>query len=165
MVACVALLQKPHTKSKSRDCVTVLGCRLRAWHAGDIEGLLREGRTTRQVLHANRPTALILNRTMEKVPQGFFSRLVLAGKVHAAIRYLSENERTVFLSLDDLCGAQTVREVLVENHPASGPVEREALQSPNEFTTQPVQPRFLRSNYWRCHQNVRTRNSRISRTA
>ena len=42
MVACVVLLQKPHGKSKSRDHVSVLERRLKAWHAGDIEGLLQK---------------------------------------------------------------------------------------------------------------------------
>ena len=41
MVACVNL-QKPHGKSKSRDHVSVLERRLKAWHAGDIEGLLQK---------------------------------------------------------------------------------------------------------------------------
>ena len=45
MVACVLLLKKPHSKSKSKDHVRTLERRLRAWHGGEIERLMKEGRT------------------------------------------------------------------------------------------------------------------------
>ena len=54
MVACVVLLRKLHGKSKSRDHVSVLERRLKAWHAGDTEGLLQEGRTFQRSLLVNR---------------------------------------------------------------------------------------------------------------
>ena len=114
MVACV-VLQKPHGKSKSRDHVSVLERRLKAWHAGDIEGLLQEGRTIQRSLLVNR-SAECAQKREEKLARTF-SRLVFTGKIRAAIRYLSENERNGLLSLDNLCGDQTVRDVLCDKHP------------------------------------------------
>ena len=39
------LLQKPTPKSKARDHVRCLECRLQCWRDGDIESLLSEGKT------------------------------------------------------------------------------------------------------------------------
>ena len=50
MVGCALLLQKPHSQSKSRDHVAALARRLRAWRTGDIDGLLREGRTIQAIV-------------------------------------------------------------------------------------------------------------------
>ena len=45
MTACSLLLQKPHSGSKSHDHATALERRLKSWEEGDIDGLMREGRT------------------------------------------------------------------------------------------------------------------------
>ena len=45
MVACTLLLQKPHSTSKSRDHAAALERHLKAWFEGDIDNLMREGRT------------------------------------------------------------------------------------------------------------------------
>ena len=40
----VLLLQKPHTRSKSKDHVHGLECCLELWHHGDIDALVKEGK-------------------------------------------------------------------------------------------------------------------------
>ena len=141
MVACVVLLQKPHGNSKCRDHVAVLERRLRAWNAGDIEGLLYEGRTIQRSLSANR-SAQFAHKQEEKLARTF-AQLVFTGKIRAAIRYLSENERGGLLSLEDCCGSQTVRDVLNDKHPSARPVEPEALLTLDDVTSQPVHPVFF----------------------
>ena len=40
----VLLLQKPYARSKSKDHVHCLECRLKLWHCGDIDSLVKEGK-------------------------------------------------------------------------------------------------------------------------
>ena len=138
-VACLLLLQKPHVTSKSREHVAALERRLRAWHEGDIEGLLREGRTIQHSLPKYAAKEFTEDRE-EKLARTF-SRLVLTGRIHAAIRYLSENERSNgVLPLDELCGTQTVRQVLGEKHPSARTVNPQAVLSPGEVNSVEVHP-------------------------
>ena len=132
------LLQKSSRTSKARDHCELLGRRLQAWHAGDIDGLLREGR--------------VLQRSLEKKHQlsedqlaSRFSRLMLAGKTKAALRLLSEEGRGSVLPAhqhidpDDPC-SKSVLQVLKEKHPPPGDVLQEALlsQSSNVAESHPV---------------------------
>lgn len=129
MVACALLLQKPHHSSKCRDHVAVLDRRLRAWQAGDIDGLLKEGRTIQKHLVPAR-------RRPDEDPTAndvrVFSRLVFEGKIHSALRYLTENHATGVLHLEDRVepsSTKTVRDVLRDKHPPSREVNPEALLS------------------------------------
>ncbi len=135
MVACQLLLQKPHSASKARDHVAALDRRLNAWHAGDVKGLLREGRT----IQNHFPMRRTKNEQGDKVAS-VFSKLMLEGKTRAALRYLSENERHGLLSLDESCGSGTVRDILQEKHPAARPIHHDALLSLEDITTTCVHP-------------------------
>ena len=53
MTACSLLLQKPHSGSKSHDHATALERRLKSWEEGDIDGLMREGRTIQNHFRTN----------------------------------------------------------------------------------------------------------------
>ena len=45
LLACTLLLQKPHQASKSKEHAKALERRIKAWQEGDIDSLMREGRT------------------------------------------------------------------------------------------------------------------------
>ena len=125
MTACVLLLQKPHVGSKARDHEAALERRLRAWQEADIEGLLREGRAIQNHLR----TGPRVNR--EDAVARIFARLVMEGKINAAMRYLSDNQDVGLLSLDEMTGSgeETVRDALRAKHPAPREVRPEALIS------------------------------------
>ena len=124
MVACATLLQKPHPSSKCKDHVRALECRLSAWRNGDIDGLMREGRTMQTHLRSLRfHTAQGEDEHNARV----FSRLMLKGKTHAALRVLSENPCAGLLSQDDQVDGQTVFDILQSKHPSAAEVDRAAL--------------------------------------
>ena len=126
MVACVLLLQKPHSKSKSKDHVRTLERRLRAWHGGEIEGLMKEGRTLQYQLH---PFARGSSHDQKEHTARVFSKLVFEGKIHSAIRFLSDSHGGGVLDLSADMDGRTVFEVLQEKHPPAGEVNIEALVS------------------------------------
>ena len=51
MVASTIILQKPHSKSDCKEHAKALERRLKAWTGGDIDGLMREGRTIQDQLN------------------------------------------------------------------------------------------------------------------
>ena len=116
------LLQKPHAKSKTKEHATHLERRLKLWSQGNIHALLNEGKCIQKHLISN------TRRTVEfeKIARGF-SRLMLQGKIHQAVRLISNAEKGGPLSVDDLVPVgtdvdgntnwQTTRDVLIQKHP------------------------------------------------
>ena len=125
MVACATLLQKPHPASKCSDHVSALERRLSAWRNGDVDGLMREGRTIQTHLQS-RPfnTAQSQERNSR-----VFAKLMLEGKTHAALRLLAEKPCAGLLNVDDHVDGQeqTVLDILLSKHPAAGEVDKAAL--------------------------------------
>ena len=134
------LLQKPHAKSKSKDHSTHLERRLKLWLDGDISTLLREGRCIQRHL----PSPTNQEDNLEKNAR-VFSRLMLQGKVNAALRFISKDTNRGILSLDsliptgkDLNGEitwQTAIDVLREKHPKGKVAPAETLLSESESHT------------------------------
>ena len=90
----VLLLQKPHSKSKSKEHVECLERRLVLWHQGDIAALVKEGKCIQDHLHCyiqSEPRPRNIART--------FDQLMSLGKVSAALKLLSEDAKGV-LPLD-----------------------------------------------------------------
>ena len=127
MVAPILLLQKPHARSKTKDHIKCLERHLAVWKAGDIEALLDEGRTI-QGRFRPPPTKSIANE--EKMTQQFV-KFMRQGKVKAALRLLDSQKKGGVLLLNDTIQSnsrqQTVREVLLEKHPAGQPVHPDTL--------------------------------------
>ena len=96
-VASTILLQQPHSKADCKEHVRALERCMQAWKEGDIEGLLREGRTIQDQL---RQFISVKNHT-EKSSQAAsaFAKLVMQGKIRAAHRFLSEGEGGRILDL------------------------------------------------------------------
>ena len=131
------LLQKPSAKSKSLDHVNCLRRRFALWEKGDILELLKEGKTIQRQLQGSRSRR---DEREEARTAHRFSKLMMEGRVRAALRYLSKREHTGLLSLDQIMtedptssSRKTVREILEDKHPDANPANADAiLSAPNE---------------------------------
>ena len=66
--------------------------------------------------------------TMDSHNVRSFTNLMLQGKVHSAMRFLSDNQGSGVLDLDENVDAsKTVRDVLAEKHPSGREIKEEAL--------------------------------------
>ena len=129
MVLPALVLQRPHSSSRAKEHVDCLTRRLRAWRLGRIDELMREGRT---IQNSSRPKC---NPGSDKDHfHRTFSNLVFAGKIHAAMRLLSEyvanttGKGILDLNAPEAPGSSTtVREVLIAKHPTAAEVFPDAL--------------------------------------
>ena len=94
MVMPALLLQKSHSKSKVKEHSVLLDCRLKQWINGDIKGLLDEGHAIQQRLDRQ-----CKQRSSEHSAR-IFAKLMMEGKVEAALRLISEDNNGGILSLD-----------------------------------------------------------------
>ena len=78
------LLQKPHRSSKVKEHIHCLECRLKLWTEGDLNGLLREGRTIQRRL-PNLPRDPKSDQQLARS----FAKLMMEGKIRAALRLIS----------------------------------------------------------------------------
>ena len=81
-------LQKPYAKSKARDHVNHLICRLDLWLKGEIEELLSEGHSIQHQLYRR---ASFNNSDPEQHIARTFEKLMFECKVKAAIRLITSN--------------------------------------------------------------------------
>ena len=88
------LLQKPSKKSKSKDHVQYLEKRLGWWKDGDLDLLLKEGEAIQKRLKNSK----FSQDDKEKV----FTRLMLQGKVSAAMRWIGQNSTSVLAVNDEI---------------------------------------------------------------
>ena len=89
------LLQKPSLKSKAKDHSECLNRRLNLWVEGKFNDLMRESRTIQNKLP--KPNSL---NTSEQCAKNF-AKLMLQGKVHAALRLLDDKMSGGILDLSD----------------------------------------------------------------
>ena len=132
----ILLLQMPARKSKAKDHITYLERRLETWQEGDLNELLREGRTIQQRLSKASPPF-----KKEKISRSF-ANLMFRGKTKAALRLLSEQSKGGVLHLDDPIetenGQRKVRDILLEKHPPSQPVHHDAIINDDPPDVHPV---------------------------
>ena len=86
------LLQKPSPKSKARDHTKALTDRLELWRAGKLDELWKEGAAIQKkiVASGNKPRS---NNDIVRI----FTKLMLEGKVGAALKYLEEQSENAVL--------------------------------------------------------------------
>lgn len=127
MIIPALLLQKPHSKSKTRDHILCLNRRLALWEKGYVAELLKEGKLIQSHLrpsfggHPSEDNGK-LART--------FSKLMMEGRIRAALRLLARNTHTGLLSLDEtVCNnsKRTVRAILEEKHPDVKPAHADTI--------------------------------------
>ena len=62
-----------------------------------------------------------------------FTNIMLQGKVHSVMRYLSDNHGTGILELDETVdSSKTVRDILIKKHPASRDIDDQACVGEGE---------------------------------
>ena len=106
MVLPSLLLRNPSRQSKAKEHAVKLDGRLQLWREENITLLLNEGRTIQKRLENSKM------RTEADVSR-IFAKLMMEGKVSAAIKFLSENNDSGVLPPDD----GTIRELLAK-HPS-----------------------------------------------
>ena len=127
------MLQKPHAKSKVQEHTACLKRRMSLWEKGDIDELIKEGRAIQRSLLSSRPPKNVGDDA--KVARKF-SKLMMEGKVRAALQLLNNETRSAPLMLDDVveeCG-KSVRDILKEKHPHPKPPHPDVILS-NDSTT------------------------------
>ena len=136
MVMPALLLQKPHPRSKARDHVSHLERRLQLWGNGKLDELLEERQTIQHQLRRNPP------RRQEDTARTF-AKLMMEGKVRAALRIVTANCGSGSLPLDQIAepesdASETVRDILVKKHPPKQPPSVSFLLEPPD--SQPPEP-------------------------
>ena len=115
MILPALLLQKPSPKSKAKDHSECLSRRLKQWKDGDLDVLEREVRRIQSSLkNSKRPTSDNVSKS--------FSKLMMEGKVSAALKLLTKESSNGVLPLNDDVMAQ-----LVQKHPKPASVESNSL--------------------------------------
>ena len=109
------LLQKPSKNSKSKEHLRKLEERLALWRCGNITTLLEEGKVIQQRLAAGK------RRSAEDSAKAF-AKLMLQGKINAALNLLSTESGGGVLQLSD-----PVIKSLVDKHPSPAPIQEDAL--------------------------------------
>ena len=140
MVIPALLLQKPHPASKSREHVACLQRRIQLWQKGDINNLIIEGRTIQQRL---KKIGTRIGSDKEQQSVRRFTKLMLQGKVKAALRTLTDEANGGPLPMDAQVITEgqpsaTVREELLKKHPAGQPAYPEILLPLTTPATHPV---------------------------
>ena len=106
------LLQKPSKRSKSADHKRVLLLRIAQWKEGKIDELVREGRAIQDRLGRSKH----VQAHTEKV----FSRLMMQGKVSAAMRWIGTSATGI------LDASEEVIQELIKKHPKPKLLEKVA---------------------------------------
>ena len=120
MVLPALLLQRPHVKSKAKDHSTHLERRLKLWEKGDINSLVIEARTIQR--QREKRTTMTNEAKSEGQMARTFSKLMMEGKVKAALRILAQDGNGGMLPLNN-----EVLQALREKHPARKPAVPSAL--------------------------------------
>ena len=146
MVMPLLLLQKPAEPSSHQLRVACLARRLDAWIEGRFHDLLMEARTLQIYLSRRRHNVHEHGgedggSSMSRI----FARLMLQGKVKAALRILSADSRGRVLDLDEslsLCSRDgerlSVRDILKAKHPSGQPIVSDALVTSEPPPVHPV---------------------------
>lgn len=96
MVMPALLLQKPHSKSKAKEHAILLERLLQQWTKGELDDLVNEGRT---IQHHVTQAHSKQNRDPQQSAR-IFAKLMMEGKVRAALRLIANDNSTGPLCLD-----------------------------------------------------------------
>ena len=84
MILPIILLQKPSARSKAKDHSEALLRHIDWFQSGDVERLIAEGR---EIQHRLKP-----KKSQQDISKTF-SKLMMEGKIHSALRFLSEESQ------------------------------------------------------------------------
>ena len=134
MIMPALLLQKTHSRSKAKDHTTHLERRLELWKEGNLNELMEEGCTIQhQFNNRNRN----LDKTTEQTAR-IFAKLMMEGKVKAALRLISHENKNSPLKLgSQISETETVREILMKKHPPQQPAKVSSIVTEDMQSTEP----------------------------
>jgi hypothetical protein len=122
MILPTILLQKPSARSKAKDHSQALERRLNLWKSGKLDELMKEIRHIQKSFTTSRKA-----RPPEDVARSF-SKLIMEGKVSAALKMLDRESTTGILNL-----SEEVLADLQSKHPPPEPIkENSLLEGPEE---------------------------------
>ena len=116
MILPTIMLQKPSARSKAKEHSLALGRRLKLWKAGDIEQLMREIRHIQKSFTSSKK-----KRSPDDIARSF-SKLIMEGKVSAALKLLDKESSTGVLNL-----TEEVLKDLKMKHPEPAPISENTL--------------------------------------
>ncbi len=137
MILPALILQKPHSRSRTKEHSKHIERRLGLWKEGNLDSLMDEGQTiqtrlTRETRNRNTPTDQLSRK---------FSTLMMEGKVRAALRLIAENHTGRLLHLDSTAdpnnSSESVRDSLLKKHPPKQPYKLDTIVNPNTPVTDP----------------------------
>ena len=138
-VACHLLLQRPNATRSASSYSQHLHRRLVIWSRRGISELLEECTCIQNHLPSRDRSGR--NPSQSGFSDTVFSKLVFAGKINSAIKYISENSSAGFLNLDDKPvpgSAKTVRDILLEKHPPPQTPPPHALMKEEPLCVNPI---------------------------
>ena len=136
----ILLLQKPSKRSKTKDHIKCLERRLSSWSNGDLEELVREGRTLQHRLPRHRSAqSAKANTNLARS----FTNLMFMGKCKAALDLISNTQTGGIFHLNDPVNSDdptspTVREVLISKHPPAQPVYSKCILDDEPQNPHPI---------------------------
>ena len=113
--------------------------RLKLWMEGKLDDLLHEGRTIQQQLTKSQQS----QQKSDDRTARLFAKLMMEGKVRAAIRVVTETKGSGPLPLNNLANhddpnsTQTVRDILLEKHPPKQPPKKSTIIKPSTPSLEP----------------------------
>ena len=116
MILPTIMLQKPSARSKAKEHSVALERRLKLWKSGDIDQLIREIRYIQKSFTSSKK-----QRSPDDISRSF-SKLIMEGKVSAALKLLDKESSTGVLNL-----TEEVLQDLEEKHPKPAPIEENTL--------------------------------------
>ena len=115
MVLPALLLQKPSKASKAKEHLSKLDERLKLWKQGSIITLLHEGQKIQKRLQSS-------NKRKPEDTARVFAKLMMQGKINAALKFLSKESENGVLDLND-----DVLRDLKKKHPEPSPIKENSL--------------------------------------
>ena len=137
MILPALLLQKSHSQSRTKEHVKHLERRLGLWKDGNLDSLLDEGKTiqshlSREGNSRNAPTEQIFRK---------FSKLMMEGKVRAALRLIADDNTGRPLHIDTIIDpsapSESVHDILLKKHPPKQPLKEETIVNRNTPVIEP----------------------------
>ena len=136
-VACQLLLQKPHNSKIMANHSEHLRRRLQLWRSGCIQSLIEEG----ACIQAHLPSPARTPHDSPECSDAIFSNLVITGRLHSAVRYLSPESSSGVLGMSDVVdpvSGKTVQDVLREKHPQASSAPDHTLLPGNPEPINPI---------------------------
>ena len=131
----ILLLQKPSKRSKTKEHISHFKRRLDLWHNGDLKLLLEEGHCIQNRMISRKFPA------KNNVDGYIFRSLMAQGKVKSALSYISRDQNSGVLGLDDIIpqtNSLTTCDVLRAKHPMGIPACPEPLLENTPEVVNPI---------------------------